>query len=390
MLDKNGFHKKTYSELLDEMEVKAKELFGAETRLTSDGFFGIFLKLFAWFLSIVWELAERVYLSAFLSDAEGVQLDRIGGNSSITREPDKESDVSLLITGTPNFLVKTETQFTTESNISFMLIEDVLLDVNGTGSGQAVCMIKGTDGNVGANTIILQAEPIEEIISVTNPLAATGGMNQEDDTQYRLSIRKGNEGKGSGTPNAIIAAVKEQKGVRSAVIRVNNTNLEANGLPPKSFQVFTLGGDPNDIAQAIFSKAPAGIESFGITKVTINDSGNNPHVIGFTTATIVNVLIEVTIKTDSSFPADRINQIRDEIIKVIGGVSSNGTTNSGLNMGDEVIIFQIEKAVGKVDGIIDASVKVGRDWQSLQSSNLTIEENEVAQIDIIGISVVEL
>src|SRR5579875_269973 len=296
MLDKYGFHKKTYSQLLNEMEAKAKELFGENTRLASDGFMGVFIKLFAWFLSIVWELAERVYYSAFLSSAEGVQLDRYGANKGIYRDVATESYVTLNFTGKPNFLIKMETQFTTESNIYFMLIEDVLLNERGVGSGQAVCTEKGTIGNVAANTITFQAEPIEEIYTVTNLDFAAGGADAETDDQYRARIRQNNEGSGKAIPNAVLAALLNTTGVRSASIVWNNKNEpDSEGNLPHSIHAYVLGGKEEDIANALFDSVAGGISYNGETIVKVTDIAGQAHEIRFDYAAEVPIYVRLSV-----------------------------------------------------------------------------------------------
>lgn len=56
MLDKNGFRRKTYDDLLDEMSDKAKELFGDNINLSTRSFIGILVRLYAWFLSLLWQM----------------------------------------------------------------------------------------------------------------------------------------------------------------------------------------------------------------------------------------------------------------------------------------------------------------------------------------------
>lgn len=159
MLDETGFQRQTYSELVDSMEDRAREQFGEDVNTSSKTPLGIIIRIFAWFLAGLWDIAERVYNSGFVSKSEGVQLDRLGSNSGITREPAAESVVNLSFTGEPGIVIEEQTQFTTESGIYFELIEDVVIEANGTGSGTAVSLSKGVINNVAANTITVQAEP---------------------------------------------------------------------------------------------------------------------------------------------------------------------------------------------------------------------------------------
>lgn len=49
LLNETGFQRQTYSELLDGMEDKAKELFGEDINTSSKTPLGIILRIFAWF-----------------------------------------------------------------------------------------------------------------------------------------------------------------------------------------------------------------------------------------------------------------------------------------------------------------------------------------------------
>ncbi len=73
-----GFHRPTYVELLDAIEYKARELFGSKANLTVRSPLGIFLRIFAWMLNILFSLMEDVYNSRFVDTAVGTSLYNLG------------------------------------------------------------------------------------------------------------------------------------------------------------------------------------------------------------------------------------------------------------------------------------------------------------------------
>lgn len=388
MLDRNGFKRKNFADLQAEMETKAKELFGENVNLTLKSPLGILIWLFAWFLSKVWELAEKVYNSAFVTKAEGVQLDYLTPFYHTSREPEQYAFVTLAFTGTPHYTILEGNRYETKSGIDFALTENVELDSQGNGSGKAICLTPGVIGNVEANTITVQSEPSADVFTVTNPEKAEGGREEETDDELKKRLFNSGAGGGSATPNAILAAVLGVPGVRAANIAVNNTNEPANGLPPKSFQVYTLGGDSQAIAEAIFSKGAGGIEPFGTTSVTVEDIAGNTHTVKYTPATAIDIFSNVNVTTDSTFQANGITQIKDAIIALIGGTASDGTTYTGLNMGEDVIYSRVLTAVMGVQGVTDATVTIGTTVETQGTANIVINANEVAQIDSDKISVV--
>lgn len=73
-----GFRRPTYNELLDALEHKARELFGATANLTVRSPLGLFLRIFAWILNILFSVLEDVYNSRFVDTAVGTSLLNLG------------------------------------------------------------------------------------------------------------------------------------------------------------------------------------------------------------------------------------------------------------------------------------------------------------------------
>lgn len=387
MLDERGFRRPTYEQLKEEMEAEAKSKFGDDINLKITSPLGIILHLFAWFLAKVWETVEKVYYNRFIGTASGISLDRALPYGMIKRFTEDWAKGEIQITGEPNQTIEAGFQVATISDIFFETIDDCSLNANGIGVVPIQCLEVGSIGNVNAGEITVVVNPNANVMSIVNATATTGGQDYEEDYDLTRRAQESTGVNGDSTTDAIVAAVRNIDTVRSANIKVNNKMIPVDGMPPKSFQVFTLGGNAQEIADTIFSKMAGGIEAYGSADVNVTDISNNVHAIGFTPATVVNVLMDVSIKVDNSFPTNGIELIQTEIIKVIGG-TVNGVTYNGLNMGNDVIVFQVQRAVGKVDGVIDATVTLGRDWQSLLNKNLSIESHEVAETSALSISVV--
>ena len=389
MLDENGFSKKTYSDLLSEMEAKAKELFGEDVNTKAYTPLGIILRIFAWFLSIVWDNIERVYNSRFIKKAEGVQLDYHGGNRNLPREPATNSYTTLQFSGAPGYQIETGREFSTKSGIYFMLIEDVTLDSNGNGSGQAVSVETGSSNNVAANTITEQAEPVEEIYTVTNPIPATGGTDKETNDSYKKRLLQANEGGGKSTANAVISALLNVPGVQSATAVFNKTmEVDADGNPPKSVHAYVLGGTKEDIAAALFDSVSGTSQTVGQEEVTVKDISGDDHVVRFDYAEEVPIYVRLTIKTNPKFETDGVTQLKDCIVGKIGGTDSKGVIQNGLGMGQTVVISQLYNAVYQVNGLDDVIIEIGTDSTNLGTSNITIAKRQVARASFDNIEVI--
>ena len=73
-----GFRRPTYAELLDALEYKAREQFGSKANLTVRSPLGIFLRIYAWMLSLLFSTLEDVYNSRFIDTAVGTSLYSLG------------------------------------------------------------------------------------------------------------------------------------------------------------------------------------------------------------------------------------------------------------------------------------------------------------------------
>lgn len=388
MLDENGFVKKEYADILDDMTAKAQQLFGADINTSASTPLGIILRIFAWFLSICWDTAELVYNSGFVNKAEGVQLDNLGSNAGLQRNPAAHSYVELSFTGVPGTVIETETEFSTADDTHFLLIEDVTLDTNGNGSGQATSEDMGAYTNVGAGTITEQVAPDDSITSVINPEAASGGADQEDDLSFRNRLITASEGNGSATQNAIISTLLAVSGVRSAAIVTNRTmQPDSAGNPPKSVHAYVLGGTATDIAQALFSSVSAGTETVGAQQVAVSDLSGNSHTMCFDYAAEVQVYVKAVLTTNSAFPTDGVQQVQNYITQYIGGVDNDGVDNVGLGMNQNVRLSKLFGQVFMVDGVDDVTITIGTDPGSLSENNITIGAQQVAQTAVSQIEV---
>ncbi|MGG1569102.1 baseplate J/gp47 family protein, partial [Peribacillus frigoritolerans] len=332
MLNKDGFKRKTYADLIEDMNEKAQELFGENINLSPRSPFGLILRLFAWFLSLTWEMVEKVYYSVSVTKSEGIQLDHLGSNKGLLREGETESTVMLTFQGTPGFTIPELKQYSTPNEVYFYLTEDVILDSEGKGSGQAVSVEKGLQTIVGANTITIQSEPLEGITSVTNLEASAGGRDREEDIEYRARIINSPSAGGKATTPAIISALSQTSGVRSYNVIINNkSESDIYGNPGKSIHAYVLGGERQAVAETLFDSVAGGIETVGQESVMVEDISGILHEVRFDYAALVNIQVSLSIKTNSSFTTDGQNQLKNSLIEFIGGTDTQGTFWPGLS-----------------------------------------------------------
>lgn len=390
MLDNKGFRRPTYDELINDMEIDARSKFGQDVNTSPRSVLGILLRIFAWFLSKVWNDTEDVYNSAYVNTAEGVQLDRLGPYVGIQRNLATWATGSIQIIGTAGFTVLSGFKVLTETEILYETVEDIILDSSGKGEGEIRAINPGTGGNVAANSITIPLNPDENIINITNPTATSGGLNKETDPEFRQRFAMSTAGGGAATIDAIRSALLRIPGVRAATVIENDTmNVDDDGRPPKSFEAFLLGGDPDVIGGTLLSTKAAGIETWGKESVVINDLSGSPHTIRFSLAEKVNIHIRAIIRTNDNYPADGDKQLVNAFVMYIGGADSDDQVYIGLNMGEEVVISRIIAGAYRVPGMVDVTVEVSTDGVTWQQGNVSIAPNQVAQTSYEIIRVVQ-
>lgn len=379
MLDERGFKRKTYNELLDEIQNETRLKFGEDINLSITSPLGISVYLYAWFLNIVWGLAESVYYSGFISTATGASLDRLlpyGGTRRIQAE---YATGDITITGTANTTIPAGFVVSTPLDVFYETIDDCTLNSEGVGTVGIQAVEIGPSGNVLANTITVVVNPDANVTSVTNAEATSGGRSKETDEEARaryLSI----ESRGASTIDSIYSAVIDVPGVRTVRVFENDTDTaDSSGRPPHSFETLVLGGEVQDVAEAIFSKKPAGIQSHGSTTATVTDLSGTARTVKFSYATVQTIHVRATVTRDNTFPEDGAEQIRTQILQYIGGLDASGDTYPGLGLGEDVILSTCIRNI-KVEGITDIVVEFSINGTSYSAANIDVGNN-VANTD---------
>ena len=226
--------------------------------------------------------------------------------------------------------------------------------------------------------------PVSGFLSITNAQSGIIGNDIENDAHLRARRKSSLSLSGSGTLDAIRAAILNITGVTSASIYENNTDIEAeSGLPAHSFKVLVAGGDDQLIANTIWQKKPAGIRSFGNVTIMVKDSNGKEHNISFSRSVKRYVYAKVTITKDNMFIDDSISIIQDNIASHI----------NRLGAGYNVILKSLYCPIFEQNGILAADIVIGSSLDegqvpTLSNNDIIVEAEEVALTDISKIEVI--
>jgi len=365
--------------LIDLFEL-AGSLMGANIDTSEKSVLGSFIRIVAHRMAIYEQTIGKVWDSWFYDTATGVNLDKVVALLGLTRNKAQPAYVTLSFTGKPDTVIDPDEMFETEDGQIFMLEDTLILDADGNGSGTAVSMDESADANVAAETITKQTMPVEDITSVTNPIAATGGMVTEDDEAFRKRVEIFEKSLSGATQDGIKSSVANVAGVDQVEVNVNDTNeTDANDDPPKSIHVYAAGGIDGDVAQAISDVLAGGTQTVGSTVCRILDRGGHPQEIHFDRPTRVPLFMSITLDIDSTlFESDGVDQIKDNI----------KTYLNSLTMGDKVRFTYLYTLVYSVTGVTDTDIKIGRSKETLTAADIQLATFEAVAYEDGDIEVV--
>ena len=203
-----GFRRPTYAELLDALEYKARELFGSKANLTVRSPLGIFLRIYAWMLNLLFSTLEDVYNSRFVDTAVGHSLYNLGRAIGLRLLGAQKAVGYLTFTGEIGTEVPEGYLAETIAGQQYITLQSgVILDGSITLPASAV--VAGPDGNTDAGTITIITNPKTGITSVSNAASFEGGRNTETDDEFRARYYVSTDFAGGVNLDAIIAAIYE-------------------------------------------------------------------------------------------------------------------------------------------------------------------------------------
>lgn len=386
MLDEKGFRRKTYDELLEDMEVKARQLFGADANTSARSLLGLILRLFAWGLSLSWQVLERVYNSGYVSTATGVQLDRLAKLVGIRRRAATPASGFITVYGPQGKLIPLGTEVTgTSANAPvYQTTEDATIGSIGSVSIPVEAIDSGSASNVSVGTLTQLVEPDPDIMSVTNLAEIRNGQDREEDYEFRDKLLEAVAGGGTSNIRNTLLGVPN---VRAATIFENDTSVTANGMPPHSIRAVLLDGDSEAVGTALLSVKPAGIQTVGAQSVTVKDMSGRDKVVKFDRAQEVDIYLRVNIKRSDAFPFDGVERVKTSLLQYIGGEDADGRLYAGLGMGDDVVYSRLISAVYNTPGVSDVTVETSKNGTTYSPATVAIDDADAAQTSFAKIEV---
>lgn len=239
--------------------------------------------------------------------ASGRWQDALAKIYFLNRKPAINSSAVCTLTGLANTSVSAGSQIRSSYDQTiWTLAETVTIGANGKTTGHFTCLSEGSiQAGPGTLNQIVTAVPGWDM--VTNPAAAEVGQLAESQSAFESRRYRSVALNSRGTTSAVYARVAEVNNVIAAYVTDNKTNVnktvDGYTLSPHSIYVAVIGGDDDDIAEAIYNSVSAGCDYNGNTTVNVTDPSTSAiETVTFMRPTQLPLYVKVTIQDDGNLP----------------------------------------------------------------------------------------
>lgn len=365
---------------------------------------------------------ETLYNSSFVADASDEELTKKARNLGVRRQNAQKATgvvtFSRTSDATQDYVIPSGTVVETlEVNaVQFETTEQVTLN-QGTQSVDATikALEGGSDGNVGPDAIQAMPSKPTGVETVTNqqrtgdptitdttgdPLSE--GRDRESDEELRRRVFDTNAISEAPSEPGIRAALADIDGVTSVKLNVNDTNSVVDGIDPYTTEVIVFGGESRDIALMLRNvlsvttllRLQGGVNG---TKETVDVDApllEQTITVPFTRPTATTLDITVDIVHNSGYAGD--DAVTDAIVAYIGGTLTDGSSTTGVGIGETVLVNEIENVAEDVQGVEYASVTLldsdddGSDNSMTDSDGVPIYNVDDSSVPRVGAASVTL
>lgn len=381
-ITETGYYRPTYEDILNDLTLYAKELYGEDMDVSEQTPFGKILNIMAYREAKFQEGGELLYYSRFPNSAKGISLDRLCPFVGITRNSATPSRYEVEITGDEGTVIPFGFLVSTESGIEFYnTMESTIAEGETTCTITVECTEAGTIGNVAISDITEISNPEVGIESVKGLSVVSMGADEESDYSLRRRIASAGKGAGSCNEPAIRAALLKVPTVTTATVLVNETDeTDENGLLPHSIACYVAGGDAYsyEIGEAIFNSKAAGIKTNGDITVEVVDNGGFSHTINYNHVAYIPITIDISIKTTTEYEGETgVTAIKDNLITHI----------NSLGVGVDVYFTELYGLIYSVNGVERVnSLKLSTDGATFVTEDIAITELECAIVNAVNVT----
>lgn len=303
---------------------------------------------------------EQTQLSsvAFIETAEGEWLDKHGAEPYINLPREVGTIASGMVTFTlsspseTDISIPSETILTcTDNDMDYATDSEIIIGANETTANvMCSCLIEGYDGNCPANTITIISDDNVNIpnLSVTNTSAFTGGIDYEEDDEYRQRLLDYVQRPSFGSYDYYVELGEEVTGVHDILLTDDSNDKTAKIL---------INGTTKPTSSSVISDVT---ETFSIPNNIVLG-----HTFTYDKPNYLQTKLKVTCTTSQEIPD---TDIQDLLQYLFDGGSVDGYELEGLSIGETLTRDSVNSTLELLDDILTYSVDVkyynGSSWDT--------------------------
>lgn len=387
-LTADGFEPKKLPQIKIDLEEGLRSILGSGATLLPDSPEGQMITLWATSMAEMWEELHNSY-SAFnplaVSNQDQDDLYLLNG---LIRKPPAPSEVTLSITGTDTTVIPADSEISHDTSGAIFVTQDAVIIGDGfaTGTAQVLAKAKVNGETVAlAGSLTVIETPVSGWDTITNAADAVLGRLVETNAEFSSRREVSLALAGKSILDSMVSAVQTLSGVSEVKGHENATDaVDGLGLPEHSTELVVLGGDDNQISQAIWSKKAPGIESFGNTTGVAIDIFEGEHDIDFERPTTIDIWIRSNITFIGDIPSNADEEITQNILDYVNGLLVPGVK---IGISDDVFNSRMYTPINlSFTNHTINSLEMSLDGAAWDADDIVIAHNEIAIFDEVRIA----
>lgn len=382
----SGIEIQTFQEIYDDRVASYKEIYGNDINVDPDTPDGQRIAFESQIELDLQSFGLTMYQQSDPDFAFGQSQQRIMKLAGVTIRPATRSQVDVEIT--TDRPVTLDENYTARDTLGQSWIR--LTSVSIPAGTTTVTLFSEEFGAIeaGAGTVTEQATFVIGVTSLTNPLAATVGIEEETEEQARQRRNRSLESPTSSSIGRMITAIGNINNVTDLAVYENDEDVtDARGIPAHSLWVVVEGGAVSDIVETMVLNKTGGKPMVGAITSTYTETVIRPdnsefeiiHTMTFDRPTYTPIFVRLDAKRKNALNPVDTALIAQEI------------ASRTFNIGDNVIASDwYSDAFRAGDGFIPYNLEISDDGITWTDERLiaglpekyTIDEGDVTVTDI--------
>lgn len=368
--------------IVDRLKTGIKEIYGlTDDDLPSNSPDAQMIDLVAQTTIDLQELLLSIYNQFFISNATGINLDKLGQIMGIERKQPISTEVEVSITTDRVLSLVAGFQVRDSIGNLFNLKADAELVV-----GVNILVFEADE--IGAiqvlpHTITESVEIIIGIIAIDNPSGQTIlGQDEETDNILRTRMLRSGNNPSQNLLGGLNSKLNNLDGVITANVYENTLDItDENGIPPHSIYCVVDGGNTNEIGEQIWINKTAGADTKGSVVVSGNlgEEWSLDYQVRFDRPTLVYPFVILTTKFKNGVPGNpdiefTKSQLVEGLLYQVGKPMTITDFDEFVNdlYDDKAYVYAIELRIAETDPAEVELIPALAEKFVLQIENITI------------------